>query len=91
MPNDRKMAISATQLTIFLYFFAIFLSSTGQIFSQIPQALFTELIGLTLLFSLFPSKLFGLAPHPFLDLFLNCLKPTFRAHRAVPEEFDLGL
>jgi hypothetical protein len=49
------MAISATQLTIFLYFFAIFLDSTGQIFSQIPQALFTELIGLALLFSLFPS------------------------------------
>jgi Na+/melibiose symporter-like transporter len=42
--------------TIFLYFFAIFLGSTGQIFSQIPQALFTELIGLALLFSLFPSR-----------------------------------
>jgi hypothetical protein len=36
-----KMVISATQLTIFLYFFAIFLDSTGQIFSQIPQEHFS--------------------------------------------------
>jgi len=46
------MAISATQLTlIFSIFFAIFsLHRTN--FSQIPQELFTELIGLALLFSL---------------------------------------
>jgi hypothetical protein len=54
------MAISATTHTILLYLFTIFLDSHRTKFSQITKHFFTELIGLSLLFSLFlrrPSAL----------------------------------
>jgi hypothetical protein len=47
------MAISATQLTLFFSISSLFFSTPPDNFSQIPQGLFTELIGLALLFSLF--------------------------------------
>jgi hypothetical protein len=55
IPNENGHFGHSTH-TIFLYFFAIFSRLHRTNFSQIPQALFTELIGLALLFSLFAES-----------------------------------
>jgi hypothetical protein len=61
--GNAKMAISATQLTLFFTILRYFSRLHRTNFSQIPQRLFTELIGLALLFSL-PADLHdNLGPH----------------------------